>query len=383
MNWDESEDNAPTSGYQGKTYYTHKRKMIKFTSVHFSYAIQGLIFCGMVYLLLFYAFKITENKLLVYFISINITAVIAYMYDKHIAVSNNGGMRVPEAVLHFLEFLGGSPSAVLLREFMNHKRKKIPFWTVSWMIIAIQVFVFSMFYIDSFNMTTEITRWVLLTIILLALFYFNQTKNIFEMLVSISKLVFILFIIGVFGSVLISIYNQSSIVKQITKSNKEQRYSAKVENTDKNTADNSQENIYSRASKSSTKRKKSCDNYYINANSLNLRSSASSNSTVMKKLKRNTKVCIEYTQGSWSYIENSGWVASKFLTKKLKKTQTKKKTVAKNKDRAVWHCEAKSQRATGWVERVGKQNAMNGAIRQCNIRKVTNSTCKISNCYKL
>ena len=203
------------------------------------------------------------------------------------------------------------------------------------------------------------------------------------MLVSISKLVFILFIIGVFGSVLISGYNKYSTAEQVKNTHMKQGSSDRVKNTDKDISNNSQKNMYTAGVKNNTQSEKKCDDYYINANSLNLRSNSNSNSTVIEKLKRNTKVCITYTQGSWSYVKNRGWVSSKFLSKKLKKTQTKKKTVTKKKAQSVWHCEARSERASGWVERVGKQNSMNGAIRQCNIRKVTNSTCKISNCYKL
>lgn len=62
------------------------------------------------------------------------------------------------------------------------------------------------------------------------------------------------------------------------------------------------------------------------------------------------------------------------LTKKQKKTKTSS---------TVWHCTAKSSRASGWVERVGLQNAKNGALHQCNIRRQTNSVCRITNCYKV
>lgn len=63
---------------------------------------------------------------------------------------------------------------------------------------------------------------------------------------------------------------------------------------------------------------------------------------------------------------------------KLTKIQNKPK-----KSSTVWHCTAKSDRASGWVERVGLQNAKNGALHQCNIRRQTNSQCRITNCYKV
>ena len=221
---------------------------------------------------------------------------------------------------------------------------------------------------------------ILFTLIVLALLF--NTALLIEFLIDISKMVlYNALMFGVPFALLIWFImpSNSNNIPKGSSSHEKKTYSSKTYATeDKTKVKNTRRSNSGKSTKSNT-----CNNYYVNANSLNLRSSASSNSTVMKKLKRNAKVCITDTQGSWSYVENSGWVASKFLTKKLKKTQTKKKTVTKKKDRAVWHCEAKSQRARGWVERVGKQNAMNGAIRQCNLRKVTNSTCKISNCYKL
>ncbi len=72
------------------------------------------------------------------------------------------------------------------------------------------------------------------------------------------------------------------------------------------------------------------------------------------------------------------------LNKDIKQSVTltpiKKKV---KKSATVWHCTAKSKRASGWVERVGLQNAKNGALKQCNIRRQTNSVCQITNCYKV
>ena len=65
---------------------------------------------------------------------------------------------------------------------------------------------------------------------------------------------------------------------------------------------------------------------------------------------------------------------------KLVKISTKTKVTASKG--IAWHCIAKSERATGWVERVGLENSKKGALKQCNIRKVTNTECKIINCYK-
>ncbi len=68
--------------------------------------------------------------------------------------------------------------------------------------------------------------------------------------------------------------------------------------------------------------------------------------------------------------------------KKKKKTSTKTKTKVIG-SRGVWHCTAKSVRASGWVERVGLENSKKGAIKQCDIRRVTNTDCKITKCYEV
>jgi hypothetical protein len=125
-----------------------------------------------------------------------------------------------------------------------------------------------------------------------------------------------------------------------------------------------------------------CTYFYVKPKTLNVRKEPNKYSKKVHTLKRNDKLCVISKKSSWSYIKDKGWVNSNYLTK-YAPSKKKKKTVTKKKDRSVWHCSAKSDRASGWVERVGKQNAMNGAIRQCNIRKVTNSTCKINNCYKI
>lgn len=71
---------------------------------------------------------------------------------------------------------------------------------------------------------------------------------------------------------------------------------------------------------------------------------------------------------------------SKDIKKTVKLNPIKKKV---KRSSTVWHCTAKSDRASGWVERVGLQNAKNGALKQCNIRRQTNSVCRITNCYKV
>lgn len=137
--------------------------------------------------------------------------------------------------------------------------------------------------------------------------------------------------------------------------------------------------------KSRSKASTTCRYYYILADKLHVRARASGIGRKIGSVNKNTKVCITKTKNGWSYIDGKGWVSSKFLSvkkvkkKKISKKQLKKKQVSK----VVWHCKAASQRASGWVEKLGKQNAIKGAIRQCELRRQTNTKCRIVNCYKL
>lgn len=113
----------------------------------------------------------------------------------------------------------------------------------------------------------------------------------------------------------------------------------------------------------------------------------------------NAKVVIRYIketysdgmrlkEGKYTFKISKKGYKSKEITVKLDKDIKRTVKLAKikkkvKKSATVWHCTAKSDRASGWVERVGLQNAKNGAIKQCNIRRQTNSYCHISNCYKV
>jgi uncharacterized membrane protein YsdA (DUF1294 family)/cold shock CspA family protein len=60
-----------------------------------------------------------------------------YTYDK--AQAQSQGLRVPEAVLHILEALGGSPGAFAAMRVLHHKNRKREFQIVFWLIVAAQV----------------------------------------------------------------------------------------------------------------------------------------------------------------------------------------------------------------------------------------------------
>lgn len=68
---------------------------------------------------------------------INLATVVLYGYDK--AVAGGRKLRVPEAVLHWLAFLGGSPAALLCQSLFRHKTVKPSFRRMFWLIVVLQL----------------------------------------------------------------------------------------------------------------------------------------------------------------------------------------------------------------------------------------------------
>ena len=60
-----------------------------------------------------------------------------YLWDKMQA--KRDGQRIPEKVLHLLEFLGGWPGGILGQLFFNHKSKKISYQLVFWLIVIAHI----------------------------------------------------------------------------------------------------------------------------------------------------------------------------------------------------------------------------------------------------
>jgi uncharacterized membrane protein YsdA (DUF1294 family)/cold shock CspA family protein len=60
----------------------------------------------------------------------------AYAYDK--AQAQSSGLRVPEAVLHLMSALGGSPGSFVAMRTLRHKTKKAAFQAIFWLIVAAQ-----------------------------------------------------------------------------------------------------------------------------------------------------------------------------------------------------------------------------------------------------
>jgi uncharacterized membrane protein YsdA (DUF1294 family)/cold shock CspA family protein len=69
-------------------------------------------------------------------LALSITAFFVYGFDK--SQAQRGGLRVPEAILHILSLLGGSPGAFAAMRVFHHKTSKRSFQVVFWLIVALQ-----------------------------------------------------------------------------------------------------------------------------------------------------------------------------------------------------------------------------------------------------
>jgi len=155
-----------------------------------------------------------------------------------------------------------------------------------------------------------------------------------------------------------------------------------------------------------------CTYYIVNADRLNVRAYASTTARRVARLLRNAKVCVTQKKGKWAYVKGKGWVYMRYLSpssaavkgtpsttvvsKEMTKNSThkvhpqsvhkhvsrQKKSVRKHKPVVIWHCMARSKRASGWVEKIGLAAAKKGALHQCEIRRQTEVPCRIVTCYK-
>lgn len=73
----------------------------------------------------------------------------------------------------------------------------------------------------------------------------------------------------------------------------------------------------------------------------------------------------------------------KDIRKSIKLTKIKPKKKKVKKATHVWHCTAKSVRASGWAESTNYSNARSMALNQCNKRRQTSTRCRVTNCYKI
>lgn len=73
---------------------------------------------------------------LVVLAAVNAATFLLYAWDKASAVRR--GRRIPEAVLHLLALLGGSPAALLGQLLFRHKTRKASFQLRFWGIVLLQ-----------------------------------------------------------------------------------------------------------------------------------------------------------------------------------------------------------------------------------------------------
>lgn len=101
------------------------------------------------FLVSWYVYSETEIPLFVYGI-VSVLTFLVYALDKAIAVNNrgkaSGNTRVPESVLHLLEIFGGFPGALLGQILCRHKSVKTPYQIVFWLIVALHVAVWGVFF---------------------------------------------------------------------------------------------------------------------------------------------------------------------------------------------------------------------------------------------
>ncbi|MCC5828729.1 MAG: DUF1294 domain-containing protein [Phycisphaeraceae bacterium] len=73
------------------------------------------------------------------FVGVNVATMLAYGYDKH--RSRPRGRRVPEAALHAMAAVGGTPGGFLGQVVFRHKTRDRKFHLIFWSIAAVQIVV--------------------------------------------------------------------------------------------------------------------------------------------------------------------------------------------------------------------------------------------------
>ena len=122
-----------------------------------------------------------------------------------------------------------------------------------------------------------------------------------------------------------------------------------------------------------------CSNfYYCKTDALNVRKSPSAKAIKTAKIKYNEKVCINKKDKGWSHIEGSGWVLSKYLSKKK---QEKPQKIIRKSSPYFWHCDAASNTVKTWAEHKNKQNAIDNALYNCDIQNRSRTQCRLLRCY--
>jgi len=74
-----------------------------------------------------------------YALALGVITYWMYAFDKRRA--EQGGRRVPETSLHFLELLGGWAGAWIAQQWLRHKCSKAGYQVVFWLIVLLYQFV--------------------------------------------------------------------------------------------------------------------------------------------------------------------------------------------------------------------------------------------------
>lgn len=90
-------------------------------------------------MILLFTLKFKLHLLIAYLLSVNITLLFLYMYDKICSLFS--WLRVPEKILHLLTLLGATPMAFLAQKLFSHKTSKLSFQKTFFKIVLVQVFV--------------------------------------------------------------------------------------------------------------------------------------------------------------------------------------------------------------------------------------------------
>ncbi len=110
------------------------------------YMLYFAFMCGAAYVLEYKGFHVAlfSKRALMMFvlchiIFINFVTFLAYGVDKRAAKKQH--YRVPEVQLHLLEFLGGSPAAIVAQRVFHHKTKKKSYQLSFIFVLAVQIVV--------------------------------------------------------------------------------------------------------------------------------------------------------------------------------------------------------------------------------------------------
>lgn len=80
------------------------------------------------------------NTVLLVLIVYAVASVITFfVYGADKRAARRGRWRTPEATLHLLELMGGFPGALVAQRVFRHKRGKVSYLIVFWLIVAVHI----------------------------------------------------------------------------------------------------------------------------------------------------------------------------------------------------------------------------------------------------